>query len=131
MAKIVLLILSLICFVAPALAGDIPAAAPPKTILTPELTTPKEQPRVLIYTLSTCPHCKEAKRFMRENHIPFSEKEVGDNSANMAELLKIFDEMGVPKMERGVPLIIVDGSVKIQGFDKKKLLKALENPPKS
>jgi len=126
MARIILIIFTLICFASPAPAADNQDASGARTVLTPEQTVPREQPRVVIYTLSTCPHCKAAKRYMREHHIPFTEREVGGDSGHMAELMKIFDEMGVPKMERGVPLIIIDGRVRLQGFDKDKLEKALE-----
>lgn len=127
MAKIFLVIFSLLLIASPAPAADKPAASPPRTILTPEQSAPREQVRVLIYTLSTCPHCKAAKRYMTEHQIPFIDREVGSDSAHMAELMKIFDEMGVPKMERGVPLIIIDGRVRLMGFDKDNLEKALQN----
>jgi glutaredoxin 3 len=126
MARIFLIIFSLICIAAPVPAADNPEAAAPRTVLTPEQSAPKEQPRVVIYTLSTCPHCKAAKRYMTEHQIPFIDREVGSDSAHMAELMKIYDEMGVPKMERGVPLIIIDGRVRLQGFNKDKLEKGLE-----
>jgi len=128
MVKTILIIFSLICFAAPVTAADNPGTSAPRTVLTPEQSAPREQPRVVIYTLSTCPHCKAAKRYMTERHIPFIDREVGSDSGYMAELMKIFDEMGVPKMERGVPLIIIDGRVRIQGFNKDKLEKALQNP---
>lgn len=32
----------------------------------------------IVYTLAVCPDCKNAKRLLTENNIPFEEKDLGD-----------------------------------------------------
>jgi glutaredoxin len=81
-------------------------------------------PLVTIYTLSTCPHCKEAKDYFRNNNIAFDNREIDTDGKNMDDLMTIFDKMDVPEDRRGVPFIII-GDVKMQGFSKTKVQEAL------
>lgn len=88
---------------------------------------PGEQARqVVIYTTSICPHCREAKEYMTRNKIPFINREVDTDDEHMVTLMSIYDSMGVPEQKRGVPLIIIGNRVRIQGFNKDKLLNALK-----
>lgn len=84
------------------------------------------KPVVVIYTLSTCPHCREAKEFFAQNNIPFVNREVDTDSQHMDELMGIYDKMAVPDEKRGVPLILIGDTVKIQGFNKNKVQEALK-----
>lgn len=120
-----ILVIALLALALAACVAEIPGNPAPQTILTPEQAAPGEQPRVVIYTLANCPHCRAAKAFMTENQIPFDEREVGNNRGHLAELSAIFAEMGVAKAAQGVPLLVVDGKTRLQGFDKVKLGKAL------
>jgi glutaredoxin len=86
----------------------------------PQKTTP-----VVIYTLTTCPHCMEAKEYFTANNIPFINREVDSDDHHMEELMKIYDQMGVPEAKRGVPLIIIGESIRLQGFNKEKVQDAL------
>jgi len=83
-------------------------------------------PSVVIYTLSTCPHCAEAKEYLKQHNIPFSNREVDTDDTQMAELMKIYDEMGVPEKKRGVPLLVIGGTIRMQGFTKDKFEKAMQ-----
>ncbi len=109
-------------------AAETIAPAEQTTIVSP---TPAaiEYPSVVIYTLSTCPHCRDAKQYLTANGIPFINREVDSDDAHMAELMKIYDSMGVPDQSRGVPLFVIDGKIKISGFDKVKLEKTLKDFP--
>ncbi|MGB9080147.1 MAG: glutaredoxin family protein [Desulfuromonadaceae bacterium] len=83
-------------------------------------------PLVVIYTLSTCPHCREAKEYLKNNNIPFINREIDTDEEYMATLMNIYDSMGVPQQKRGVPLIVIDNRIRIQGLNKEKLQKALK-----
>jgi len=86
----------------------------------------QKKPLVVIYTLSTCPHCMEAKEFFTSNNIPFVNREVDSDSQHMDDLMQIYDKMNVPEQKRGVPLIIIGDDVKLQGFNKEKVQEALK-----
>lgn len=129
MAKLMIVLLSLLTICGSAClaqADDFVGVSPTQTILAPEQIASSGIPRVVIYTLPGCAHCKAAKQYMTENHIPFDNREVADNAGHLAELMKLYDEMGVTKAERGVPLIVVDGQTKLRGFNKIKLEKVLQ-----
>ena len=132
--KDILLICSLLfVFTALSFAGGETSEAPGKqTVITPKQAPGEETPLVVIYTLSTCPHCLEAKEYLNNNKIPFINREVDTDEAHMENLMKIYDSMGVPEQKRGVPLFVIGNRIKIQGFNKDKLQSALEEvTPKS
>jgi len=98
-----------------------------KQTLIPTSQPPGEEtPLVIIYTLSTCPHCMEAKEYLNSNKIPFINREVDTDDEHMETLMKIYESMGVPEQKRGVPLFVIGNRIKIQGFDKDKLQNALK-----
>lgn len=66
---------------------------------------------VTIYSTPTCVHCKAAKAYMTENNIPFTEKNVMEDT----EARNWMQERGY----RGVPVIVVDGE-EMLGFDPQK-----------
>lgn len=65
--------------------------------------------KVTIYTSNTCPHCKAAKNYLRENNIDFEEKNVDEDRSAIDYL--------VEKGYRGVPVINIDGEDMV-GFNK-------------
>lgn len=65
--------------------------------------------KVTIYTSNTCPHCKAAKNYLKENNIDFEEKNVDEDRSAIDYLV----ENGY----RGVPVINIDGE-DIVGFNK-------------
>lgn len=85
----------------------------------------RKKPLVIIYTLSTCPHCMEAKEFFTRNNIPFVNREVDTDSKHMDDLMQLYDKMAVPDEKRGVPLILI-GDDRLQGFNKAKVEEALK-----
>jgi len=86
----------------------------------------KNKTVVIIYTQSTCPHCMEAKEYFTRNKIPFVNREVDTDDQQMDNLMEIYEKMGVPYEKRGVPLILIGDSIKIQGFKKEKVEEALK-----
>lgn len=73
---------------------------------------------IIIYTTPTCPYCKMAKEFFKENNIIYKEKDVSSDQAAL-------DEMVGKSGQMGVPVIIVEGEV-MNGFDKQKLEQLLK-----
>ena len=103
-------------------AGEMPAG--PQTGIG-KIPHAQIKPLVIIYTLSTCPHCMEAKEYFTKNNIPFVNREVDADSQHMDDLMQIYDKMNVPYQKRGVPLIIIGDSIKLQGFNKDKVQDAI------
>lgn len=108
------------------LASDNVAAPEKQTIIAPHQPAAAKKPLVVIYTLSTCPHCHEAKEYLTSNNIPFINREVDTDDEQMAVLMKIYDDMGVPEEKRGVPLLVIGDRIRMQGFNSEKLLNALK-----
>lgn len=65
--------------------------------------------KVTVYKSNTCPHCKAAKNYLRENNIEFEEKNVDEDRSAIDYL--------VEKGHRGVPVINIEGE-DIVGFNK-------------
>jgi glutaredoxin len=119
-------VIVLACFIAMSPAGKVAAADAPQTTVTPPSKTEIGSPAVVIYTLSTCPHCAEAKAYLTKEGIPFTNREVDTDDEHMAELVEIYDDMKVPDEKRGVPLFIIGGKTRLQGFDREKIKAALK-----
>lgn len=58
--------------------------------------------RVILYTMSNCPHCQSAKRYLEENNIPFrlcniktpaGQKEFAKLNLRAVPVLKIADQV--------------------------------------
>ena len=76
----------------------------------------RKAPRITLYSTRACGHCRRAKDFLREHHIPFQEQDVEHNRRALIE----FQRLG----GRGVPLITV-GAERLDGFDPRRLSKIL------
>jgi glutaredoxin len=73
---------------------------------------------VVLYTKRhNCAPCEEAKRFLKEHGIAYTEKDVEDSRENLTELVRQYRIMTVPVM-------VVDNRP-IKGFDKDEYAKAL------
>ena len=72
---------------------------------------------VTIYTLTECPWCVKAKKFLRKNKIEFKEKNVSQK--------KYLEEMIKKSGQQGVPVTDINGAI-IVGFNEGKLKSALE-----
>jgi glutaredoxin len=76
---------------------------------------------VRMFTLSTCGHCRAAKRFMEENAISFEFTDVDLLAGE--ERKKALDELTELNPNRSFPTILIDDAV-IVGFSETKLRKA-------
>ena len=78
--------------------------------------------KVKIYTLSTCSHCKAAKKFLNENQIIFDATDVdllqgADREAALDEVIQF-------NPQRSFPTIIIGDRI-IVGFKEKDMREAL------
>jgi len=69
-------------------------------------------PEVIIYTTSTCPHCRSAKEYLKSRGIRYLEKNVETDSASASELASA-NIMGVPAFKINGEFII--------GFNKNRI----------
>ena len=73
---------------------------------------------VTLYSTQTCPHCKTAKTFLKENHIRFVEKDVNKDAAAQKEMTR--------RKISGVPTFIIGEDV-VVGLDKAKILELVDH----
>ena len=76
--------------------------------------------KVLVYSVSTCPHCKRLKQFLGERGVSFQDIDVTADKAARDEMVKKTGQMSVP-------VIFIDGEM-IIGFEEDRLKKALGLP---
>ena len=79
-------------------------------------------PEVSMYTLSTCPSCKKAKKFFTERHIPF--QFTNYDLADEATQEKIMRELEAEELQ-AFPFVRI-GEQTVQGYDPKRYAKLLD-----
>ena len=77
-----------------------------------------EEMTVKVYSTPTCPYCKMAKDFLRQNNIAFEDLDVSVDQTAAQEMINRSGQMGVPQLD-------IDGQI-IVGFDKSAIKKALK-----
>ena len=77
----------------------------------------KKQPKVKIYTTSTCPWCMKTKEFFKAHNVKYEEANVASDEKSRNEM---FEKSG----QFGVPVTDANGTI-IVGYDKEALKKAL------
>lgn len=78
--------------------------------------------QVTLYTTSTCGFCKQAKAFLKERGVDYTEFDVGEDREKADDMMKRSGQMGVPV------IFVTDEAGKeemIIGFDQPKLEAAL------
>ena len=81
---------------------------------------------VIVYSLSTCPHCTDAKNYFMKNKISF--KYINLDQASRDEKREVTIFLKEHNLPIAFPVITIDDNV-IQGFDQTEIEKCL--PPKS
>jgi len=79
-------------------------------------------PKVKIFTLSTCSHCKATKKFLNDNGIKFEFVDVDQFQG--AEREKILEDVVQYNPQRSFPTIIIGDKI-IIGFKEDDIRKAL------
>jgi glutaredoxin-like YruB-family protein len=72
------------------------AGSPSQTILNPATPRKSVYPRIVIYTVSWCPHCRELKEYLNSRGIPFINRDVELEPAYMDEMVQKYKSYGVP-----------------------------------
>lgn len=72
---------------------------------------------VKVYSTPTCPYCKKAKEFLKQNNIQFEDIDVSADKAAAEEMVNKSGQMGVPVLD-------IDGTI-IVGADMPAMKKAL------
>lgn len=72
---------------------------------------------ITIYSTPTCPYCQQAKNYLKDNNIDFTDIDVANDNEKAQEMVEKSGQMGVP-------VIDIDGEI-IVGFDKEKIDKQL------
>ncbi|MFZ5907069.1 MAG: glutaredoxin family protein [Nitrospirota bacterium] len=73
--------------------------------------------KVKIYSATGCPHCKQAKDYLKKNNITFEEINMSENKDKVKELQEISGMMSTPTLDIGGKIIV--------GFDQEKIRQAL------
>jgi glutaredoxin-like YruB-family protein len=85
------------------------AAAPAQTILNPASAKKSLYPRVVIYTVAWCPHCKELKEYLTARNIPFINRDVELDPTAMDDLVQKYGTYGVPVVVIGTDQEVLKG----------------------
>jgi glutaredoxin-like YruB-family protein len=113
-----LVILALLLSAAVCSAGEPPA---PQSTINPAATQTQKYPKVVLFSTSWCPHCKEAKEYFTKNNIPFINRDVELDPSAMEMLTGKYKSQGVPV------LVLGDDKVIIKGFSKERFEKAVQD----
>lgn len=80
---------------------------------------PHDYPKIVLYSVAWCPHCKEAKEYFTTRNIPFINKDVELDEKALEELTKKYKS-------QGVPVIVLDDRKVIKGFSPEGFEKAVK-----
>ncbi|HIJ80861.1 MAG TPA: NrdH-redoxin [Desulfuromonadales bacterium] len=61
----------------------------------------KKYPRIVLFSVAWCPHCRETKEYLTRNNIPFINRDVEVDAAAMEELTGKYGSTGVPVLVFG------------------------------
>jgi glutaredoxin-like YruB-family protein len=53
-------------------------------------------PQIVLYSVSWCPHCREAKEYLAKNNIPFSNRDVEQDAQAMTLLTGKYKSQSIP-----------------------------------
>lgn len=73
----------------------------------------RKYPRVIIFTTPTCSYCRTAKRYLRQNNVPFKDVDVSRDTAAARDMVRRSGQQGVPVIDIGGKIVV--------GFDRPKI----------
>ena len=85
------------------------AITPPQTIINPAAPRKSAYPKITIYTVSWCPHCRELKEYLTSRNISYINRDVELDQAAMDELTQKYKSFGVPVVVIGNDQEILKG----------------------
>lgn len=81
---------------------------------------------VVMYSLTTCPYCREKRQWMEHAGIPFREYFVDTDQARMEELNGLLQAHSVPGGGVGTPVIYVNGDLLVNNPDREEVKRRLK-----
>ena len=78
--------------------------------------------KLTVYTTLVCPWCKKTKEFLKENRIPYTEKDA-TVPRNQREMIKKSGQTGVPVLDIGGKIIV--------GYAPEEILKLVQKGKKN
>lgn len=73
----------------------------------------KKYPRVILFTTPTCSYCRTAKRYLRQQQVPFKDVDVSRDAAAARDMVRRSGQQGVPVLDIGGKVVV--------GFDRPKI----------
>jgi glutaredoxin-like YruB-family protein len=93
----------------------------PQSLINKGTVHAQKYPRIVLYSVSWCPHCKEAKEYLTSHNIPFINKDVELDDKYKQELIEKYKT-------GGVPLIVFGNDEKLmKGFNSERFEKILKD----
>jgi glutaredoxin-like YruB-family protein len=56
----------------------------------------RKYPQIVLYSVSWCPHCREAKEYLAKNNIPFTNRDVEQDAQAMTLLSDKYKSQSIP-----------------------------------
>ncbi|GBD92659.1 glutaredoxin-3 [bacterium BMS3Abin05] len=60
------------------------------------MALPQNQPKVIVFTTPTCPHCRAVKQYLKQNNIRFKDIDVSKDLKAAADMVRKTGQSGVP-----------------------------------
>lgn len=73
----------------------------------------ENQHKIIVFSTPTCTYCTQAKRYLREKNIRFTDVDVSRDQSAARDMMRRTGQMGVP-------VILIDNKP-ILGFDRNKI----------
>jgi len=80
-----------------------------QTIINPSAPKKTDYPKIVIFTVAWCPHCREVKEYLTSHNIPFINRDVELDPAAMELLATKYGTYGVPVVVIGNDQEILKG----------------------
>jgi len=81
-------------------------------------TSEHKQPRVIVFSTPTCPHCTTAKRYLRQHGVRFTEVDVSRDTRAARDMVRRSGRQGVPQLDIGGRMVV--------GFNRAKIDRLLD-----
>ncbi|MDD2735065.1 MAG: glutaredoxin domain-containing protein [Desulfuromonadaceae bacterium] len=112
MLSVIKTLLSLLLIAACIISADngvYAAGSSSQTVLNPAAPRKSLYPRIVIYTVAWCPHCRELKEYLTTRNIPFINRDVELETAAMDDLMQKYKTYSVPVVVIGNDQEILKG----------------------
>ncbi|MEI6824153.1 MAG: glutaredoxin domain-containing protein [Desulfuromonadales bacterium] len=115
--KTALCVLLVAAFTLYADIGTNAAVPSSQTVLNPAAPRKSVYPRIVIYTVAWCPHCRELKEYLTTRNIPFINRDVELEQAAMNDLTQKYNTYSVPVVIIGNDQEVLKGFT-VEQFEK-------------